>query len=70
MNEDYTILTVDDDDDTRQYFKTVLENNGYNVIEASNGRLGVEAVKSENPDLVLLDLMMPEMTGSEALRAH
>jgi phosphoserine phosphatase RsbU/P len=62
------ILSIDDDAATRKYFKTILEENNYSVIEAVNAQKGIEVFKNENPDLVLLDLRMPGMGGLEALR--
>jgi len=62
------ILSIDDDAATRKYFKTILEENNYKVIEAVNAQKGIEVFKSESPDLVLLDLRMPGMGGLEALK--
>jgi len=62
------ILSIDDDAATRKYFKTILEENNYKVIEAANARAGIEVVEKENPDLILLDLRMPGMGGLEALK--
>ncbi|MDZ7292486.1 MAG: sigma-54 dependent transcriptional regulator [candidate division KSB1 bacterium] len=63
------ILIVDDDPELRQLLGDRLAASGYRVLFAENGREGVERVREENPDLVLLDLQMPEMDGMEAL-AH
>ena len=62
------ILTIDDDAATRRYFKTILEESNYKVIEAVNAQKGIEVFKKENPDLVLLDLRMPGMGGLDALK--
>ena len=62
------ILSIDDDAATRKYFKTILEENNYKVIEAANAQTGIEVFKKENPDLILLDLRMPGMGGLEALK--
>jgi phosphoserine phosphatase RsbU/P len=62
------ILTIDDDFDTRTYFKVILEENNYAVIDAENGLKGLELFKVKNPDLVLLDLRMPGMSGLEVLK--
>ncbi|KAA3609951.1 MAG: fused response regulator/phosphatase [Calditrichaeota bacterium] len=61
------ILTIDDDHDTRALFKMVLEENNFNVIEAANGTRGIEIFEAESPDLVLLDLRMPGITGFDVL---
>ncbi|HSJ07455.1 MAG TPA: response regulator [Longimicrobiales bacterium] len=58
-----TVLVVEDDKDTREMLRRVLEKAGWTVDEAENGRIGLERVKSAMPTLILLDLMMPEMDG-------
>lgn len=52
------ILVVDDDPDFVFVCRTVLEKEGYEVLEAANGRLALEAMRKDRPDLVLLDVMM------------
>jgi CheY-like chemotaxis protein len=52
------ILIVDDDPDFVQVGRTVLEKEGYDVVEAANGRIALEMMRQEKPDLVLLDVMM------------
>ncbi|MBE6664318.1 MAG: response regulator transcription factor [Ruminococcaceae bacterium] len=59
------ILVVDDDDNTRMFLQAVLENNGYTVSTASNGKRALEVMDKEHIDLVVLDIMMPEMDGYE-----
>ena len=59
------ILVVDDDDNTRMFLQAVLENNGYTVSQASNGKRALEVMDKEHVDLVVLDVMMPEMDGYE-----
>ena len=58
-----TVLIVDDDTIARMLAREALEQSGWLVEEAENGRLGVEAFVRHHPDLVLLDIMMPEMDG-------
>lgn len=58
-----TVLIIDDDTIARMLAREALEQSGWSVEEAENGRLGVEAFAHHNPDLVLLDIMMPEMDG-------
>ncbi len=53
------ILIVDDEADIRNTVKTILEKNGYEVVTAINGDDGFKKWKSEKPDLVLMDIMMP-----------
>lgn len=70
MNQQtYRILVIDDEDRIRAASRRVLEPEGYQVVEAVNGREGLLAIKRERPDLVLVDLMMPVMDGMEVLAA-
>ena len=64
-----TILVVDDYDDTRVMLRSALEAKGYRVMEASNGEEAVEAARRVCPDLILMDLNMPQMDGLEAAKA-
>ena len=57
------ILVVDDEPDIVIYLKLLLENSGYEVVAASDGREGLELARKEEPDLVCLDIMMPKKTG-------
>ena len=59
---------VDDEPTLIKMVKTGLEAHDYNVITASNGKEGLEKVKSENPDLILLDVMMPNVDGYTFVR--
>ena len=56
------VLTVDDDRDLVETLRIVLESDGYEVVEAHDPGAGLEKVRSERPDLVLLDVMMPNAT--------
>ncbi len=58
-----TILVVDDDEVTREMVRTTLEEDGWTVVEAENGRVALERIDEAKPNLILLDLMMPEMDG-------
>ncbi|MBN9164820.1 MAG: hypothetical protein BGO98_41575 [Myxococcales bacterium 68-20] len=60
-----TILTVEDDADLRTLISVVLEEEGYVVITAMNGREALARVQEHMPDLILLDLRMPVMSGVE-----
>ncbi len=62
-----TILTVDDDEFVREILAAYLEDSGFSVLQAENGRTGLETFRQERPDLVMLDLRMPEMDGLEVL---
>lgn len=55
------IMYVDDDPDYREVVRTLLENNGYEVMEAASGEEGLELFKTRRPDLVIVDLMMEEV---------
>ena len=60
-----SVLVVEDDSATREMMRRTLEKEGWNVVEAENGRVGLERLAEAKPDLILLDLMMPEMDGFE-----
>jgi CheY-like chemotaxis protein len=61
------VLVVDDEEDVRTFVRLVLEDAGYEVETAMDGREGLEAIHISRPDLVLLDLMMPVMDGWEVM---
>ncbi|MGI8897234.1 MAG: response regulator [Pyrinomonadaceae bacterium] len=63
-----TILVVDDFDDTRLLLKTWLEKKGFNVVEAGNGKQAVEVAQEVRPDLIIMDIEMPELDGLAATR--
>jgi len=63
-----TILIIDDDAAIRQSFADYLEDAGYQTLIAENGRIGLEMMRREQPDLMLTDLRMPEMGGLEVIQ--
>jgi CheY-like chemotaxis protein len=63
-----TILVVDDFDDTRLLLRTWLERKGYEVIEAHNGKQAVDSAKVHHPNLIIMDVEMPELDGLSATR--
>jgi CheY-like chemotaxis protein len=63
-----SILVAEDNEDGRLMVRVFLENLGYRVIEARNGREAVEMAKAFRPDLILMDLNMPELDGLSAVR--
>jgi len=65
-----TILVVDDERKLRDMVKVYLKKEGYRVVEAANGREALYVARYEKPDLILLDLMMPEMSGTEFMRLY
>jgi excisionase family DNA binding protein len=62
------VLIVDDDEQVRGYVRVNLEAQGYNVREAGNAEEGLLAVEESQPDLVLLDVMMPQVDGWQMLQ--
>ncbi|GAB4470356.1 MAG: hypothetical protein OHK0037_29030 [Elainellaceae cyanobacterium] len=63
------VLVVEDDASIRQMFRRMLEREHWQVAEAENGRVGLQALSQQRPDLILLDLMMPEMDGFQFIHA-
>jgi CheY-like chemotaxis protein len=63
------ILIVDDNPDVREVLRCQLKTLGYLVISAENGLVAIEKAIAEQPDLILMDIMMPEMDGWQASRA-
>lgn len=61
------IAIIEDDQAISQMYRFKFEAEGYDVQTAENGKLGLELIQSMKPDIILLDLMMPEMTGDEVL---
>jgi CheY-like chemotaxis protein len=62
------ILVVEDNMDTYELVRFILEKNGYDTFLAMNGRDGVNAATKQVPDLIIMDLAMPEMDGWTAIR--
>lgn len=62
------ILLIEDNHDVRENTAEILELSGYKVITASNGKEGVELAQTKIPDLIICDIMMPELDGYEVLR--
>jgi DNA-binding response OmpR family regulator len=61
----YKILSIEDTTSFRRLIKMTLEFEGYEVVEAEGGRRGLELARAQTPDLILLDLMMPDLNGLE-----
>ncbi len=68
MNENKKILIVDDEQDLVEVVKFRLKANGYDVIVAYNGKDGLEKARTQNPALIILDLMLPEIDGYKICR--
>src|ERR1700756_1887067 len=65
---DITLLLVDDEPQIRRVLQTTLCEAGYVVVVAKNGQQGIDTVVREHPDLVLLDINLPDMSGLDACR--
>lgn len=63
------ILIIDDDQSLTMLFTTVLEKEGFKTVSAYDGKSGLEKAKAEQPDLILLDQVIPDMAGNEILKA-
>ena len=62
------ILVVEDQEDNRRILRDLLTNAGYELIEAVTGTEGVAMAKTHHPDLILMDIQLPEIDGYEAVR--
>ena len=67
MPKDIKIAIIEDDQAISQMYRFKFEAEGYQVETAENGKIGLELVENMKPDIILLDLMMPEMTGDQML---
>lgn len=67
-DKNFKVLIVDDEQDVLEFLSYNLSKEGFEVFRADNGKIGVELAKKENPDVILLDVMMPEMDGIETCR--
>jgi len=63
-----TILLIEDDTALRENTAELLELSGYTVFTAPNGKIGIEKAKSKNPDIIICDIMMPEIDGMVCLK--
>ena len=63
-----TVLVVDDFDDTRLLLRTWFERRGFRVVEASNGLQAIDCAETEAPDLIIMDVQMPQLDGLSATR--
>ncbi len=62
-----TVLIIDDDDMFREMLKRLLDREGYKVVEAGNGNLGIDQFQKSYPDLVVCDMIMPDKEGIETI---
>lgn len=63
------ILIIDDSPTEIHVLRTMLEKNGFEILEANSGEEGIEKAKAEKPDVILMDVVMPGMNGFQATRA-
>jgi DNA-binding response OmpR family regulator len=63
------ILIVDDHESVRDLLRLLCEGEGYEVVEASDGAEALKSVEKDHPDLVILDLMMPEVDGEQVIKS-
>jgi two-component system, cell cycle response regulator DivK len=63
-----TVLLVEDNEDNRTVYRTILEHFGYQVVEARNGEDGIRMAREGRPDLILMDISIPKIDGFEATR--
>ena len=68
MSQEATIVLIEDESEIRRFLRTTLPGHGFRVYEATTGQAGLIEVKSRNPDLILLDLGLPDMDGTEVIR--
>jgi CheY-like chemotaxis protein len=68
MSEKIKVLYAEDEKDIRENISEILRDEGFEVIEASNGKEGIEAFLENEPDIVISDIMMPEVSGHEFLK--
>ena len=66
-NDVKTVLVVEDDPWIRSLIADLLSSEGYNILQAPDGRVGLEVAQREDPDVILLDLAMPEKSGLDVL---
>ena len=64
----YKILVVDDDKDIVERLESKLKREGYEVVVAYDGKQALDRIAADNPDIILLDLMLPELNGFEVLK--
>lgn len=64
----FTVLVVDDDPNIRRMIIAALKRDGYDFLEAPNGREALDVMRAQHPDVVVLDLMMPVLSGWDVLR--
>ncbi len=62
------VLIIDDDANITEIWKIILKQNGFEVLTAANGRSGIDQAKTQKPDFILIDQIMPDMKGNDVLK--
>jgi two-component system KDP operon response regulator KdpE len=68
MSQEATILLIEDEPEIRRFLRTTLPAHGYRLYESTTGQDGLTEAKARNPDLILLDLGLPDLDGTEVIR--
>jgi two-component system KDP operon response regulator KdpE len=68
MSQEATIVLIEDESEIRRFIRTTLPSHGFRISEATTGQEGMLEIKARNPDLILLDLGLPDMDGAEVIR--
>ena len=68
MSQDATIVLIEDESEIRRFLRTTLPGHGFRIYEATTGQEGLIETRTRNPDLILLDLGLPDMDGTEVIR--
>ena len=68
MSQEATIVLIEDESEIRRFLRTTLPGHGFRIYEATTGQGGLIEVKTRNPDLILLDLGLPDLDGIDVIR--
>jgi two-component system, OmpR family, KDP operon response regulator KdpE len=68
MSQEITVLLIEDEPEIRRFLRTTLPAHGFRLYEAATGKDGLTEAQARNPDLILLDLGLPDLEGSEVIR--